>query len=98
MFGDSINTEALFGDLRDRWRRMCEKYVGTVEGKDMLVIGGQLPEELRTGAEATRLRIETAERVRDEISKLRKSQGYPDEDPSLSQAVTWPRESQVGHS
>ena len=55
---------------------------------------GDLPEELRDSKEAEQIRVEVALRVRNEVLKLRKSLGYPDEDPAwkLGLAETWARD------
>lgn len=141
-FGDPVDMEATFGDLRARWkvlvRRAAERRDAEIRaaeeeaaagararaalvtektaaadkqagrhgivsakarppprspgsrGPDVLRVG-ELPDELKYGKEVEELRIEVARRVRDEVLKLRKSLGYPDEDPDkkLGLAETW---------
>jgi monolysocardiolipin acyltransferase len=50
---------------------------------------GELTEGLKYGKEAVALRMEVANRVRDEVLKVRKSLGYPDEDPKQGLVETW---------
>lgn len=137
VFGDKLDMESTFGDLRQQWKRLVRKAVekraaeiavvekqiadatavsakiaakdrqagrhGIVSAKpavqvklkkpDVLRIG-DLPEELKYSKEAEQIRIEVARRVRDEVLKVRKSLGYPDEDPAwkFGVAETWARE------
>lgn len=136
-FGDKVDMEATFGDLRRQWKGLVRKAVeeraaeikaaeaqiseetavsektaaadrqagrhGIVSAKqapppsikkpDVLRIG-ELPEELQHSKEAEKIRIEVAKRVRDEVVKLRKSLGYPDEDPTwkFGLAETWAKD------
>ncbi|OTA60293.1 acyltransferase [Hypoxylon sp. EC38] len=85
-FGELVDTEKVFGDLRARWQELVRKE------KKMLAMG-ELTDELKYGKEAVDLRIEVARRVRDEVMKVRKSLGYPDEEePGFELAETWARE------
>ncbi|KAI1326019.1 acyltransferase [Xylariaceae sp. FL0255] len=115
-FGELVDTEAVFGDLRTRWqdlvRREQERDVKAQgkllakrkeEGseKDLVrpqrqrAMGDLWTDELKYGDEAVGLRIEVARRVRDEVLKVRRSMGYPDEDPpGFELAETWAREPQ----
>lgn len=131
-FGDKLDMEATFGDLRARWKRLVaeamvkrqaeidaaeaqiarvtalsEKEIaadrqagrhGLVTSKQDLVRGmkrpdvlrvGELPEELKYSKEVEAIRIEVTRRVRDEVLKVRRSLGYPDEDPKFRLAETW---------
>ena len=48
---------------------------------------------MRDGPEAVELRIAVAKQVRDEISKLRESMGFPaEEDETAALAETWAKE------
>jgi monolysocardiolipin acyltransferase len=85
-FGELMDTEEAFGDLRARWRELVRK-----EGTTTLAMG-ELSDELKYGREAVDLRIEVAKRVRDEMEKLRVSLGYPEDDPALALAETWAKE------
>ncbi|KAI1772499.1 acyltransferase [Hypoxylon cercidicola] len=84
-FGDPVDADAAFGDLRARWRDLVRR-----QGRVLAV--GELTDELKYGDEAVRLRIEVARRVRDEVIKVRRSLGYPEEEPGLELAETWARE------
>ncbi|KAI1144605.1 acyltransferase [Hypoxylon sp. FL0543] len=86
-FGELVDTEKTFGDLRARWRELVRR-----EKKKTLAMG-ELTDELKYGKEAVALRIEVARRVRDEVMKVRRSMGYPDEEePGFELAETWARE------
>ena len=92
-FGDALDSEAVFGDLRKRWKELVERRrsgLGRVGGEE--VLGELRDEELRDGPEARAIRIEVARRVRDEVMKLRKQMGYPDGDPALGDAETWAKD------
>jgi len=92
-FGDALDTEAVFGDLRKRWKELVERRrngLGRIDGED--VLGELRDEELRDGPEARAIRIEVARRVRDEVMKLRKQLGYADGDPTLGKAETWAKD------
>lgn len=136
-FGDKVDMESTFGDLRRRWKKLVRKAVeernaeiavverqiaeatavsektaasdkqagrhGIVSTKQAVPAGlkkpdvlriGEVPEELKHNKEAVEIRIEVTRRVRDEVLKLRKSLGYPDEDPAwkFGLAETWARD------
>lgn len=83
-FGGNVGGEGAgngFGELRERWR-------GLVGGREM----GVLDEELRCGKEAVELRIECTRRVRQEVLKIRRMSGLPDEDPKEGLVETWREE------
>ncbi|KAI2639663.1 acyltransferase [Hypomontagnella submonticulosa] len=85
-FGELLDTEKTFGDLRARWQELVRR-----EKKTLAM--GELTDELKYGKEAVDLRIEVARRVREEVMKVRKSMGYPDEEePGFELAETWARE------
>lgn len=137
-FGDRVDMEATFGDLRARWKRLVRDAMarrdaeiaaaaaaaarraaqvttrsakeaaadrqagrhGLVTSKQDPARGlaaaapaplrvGELPEELRHSAEAEAIRVEVARRVRDEVLKVRRGLGYPEEDPRFGLAETW---------
>ncbi|KUI60562.1 Lysophosphatidylcholine acyltransferase [Cytospora mali] len=132
-FGDKVDMEATFGDLRARWKALVrremdirEAEIAAVErqiaaaaaprakvapdsGRTGIVAAlpktpsikkpdvlrvGELPDELKYSKEAQEIRIEVASRVRNEVLKLRKSLGYPDEDPAwgFGRAETWAKD------
>ncbi|KAF2144237.1 uncharacterized protein K452DRAFT_223839 [Aplosporella prunicola CBS 121167] len=82
-FGDRVDTEAVFGDLRARWRELVRRE-GT-DGAEM----GVLSDGLKYGTEAVELRKECTMRVRHEVQKVRRARGFPDEDPKVGLAETW---------
>ena len=86
-FGDRVDMDACFGDLRDRWRALKEK-VGAVSEE----VGILRDEELKYGAEAVELRKECTMRVREQVLRLRRQSGWVDEDPKASLAETWREE------
>jgi monolysocardiolipin acyltransferase len=85
-FGSKVDPAILEG-FRERWRLLREK-VGAK--------GQELNEELMWGKEATALRIEIAKTLRGEIEKLRRAQGYQDEDPKTGVWETWQEEGSLG--
>ena len=102
-FGDKIDTEARFGDLRKRWQEMKEQVLyehhenkdpsdqamrARVAKYDRLGLGTPMIDDV----ELHELWKETALRVREEILKLRRERGWPDEDPKASAAETWRKE------
>lgn len=136
-FGDRVDMEQTFGDLRRQWKRLVRKAVekrdaeiaavekqiadamavsektaasdrqagrhGIVSARQALPVGlkkpdvlriGELPEELKHSKEVDEIRTEVTRRVRDEVLKLRKSLGYPDEDPAgkFELAETWAKD------
>ena len=143
-FGDRVDMESTFGDLRRRWKALVKKAMDAREAEiaaadrlaeaaaaggksisaakvaasesnsgrtgivaalptrrpsaagarpDVLRVG-DLPDELKHSKEAEQIRVEVALRVRNEVLKLRKSLGYPDEDPAwrLELAETWAKD------
>lgn len=133
-FGERVDMEATFGDLRTQWKRLVRRAVekrdaeiklveaaiaretavsektaaadrqagrhGLVSAKPVLPPGmkkpdvlriGELPDELKYNKEAEEIRVEVAARVRNEVLKLRRSLGYPEEDAKFGLAETWAR-------
>ncbi|KAI1820994.1 acyltransferase [Xylaria intraflava] len=89
-FGDLVNTEKTFGDLRAQWQELVRQH--DVEAQTPRVLG-ELPDELKYGEKAVQLRIEVARRVREEVLKVRRGLGYLDEEPAgFELAETWTRE------
>ena len=81
VFGEEVDVREVFGDQIDRWNEIKHRVRGR-PGK-----GGD-PQAWR---EAVGIRIEVARRVREEVLKVRKGLGYPDEDEALGRAETWAR-------
>lgn len=84
-FGELLDTEKKFGDLRARWQELVRK-----EKRGLAM--GELTDELKYGKEAVNLRIEVARRVREEVAKVRRNMGYPEEEPRFELAETWAQE------
>ncbi|KAI1435734.1 acyltransferase [Xylaria sp. CBS 124048] len=89
-FGDLIDTEKTFGDLRAQWQELVRQHDKKTQAPRVL---GELPDELKYGEKAVKLRIEVARRVREEVLKVRRGLSYPDEEPAgFELAETWRRE------
>lgn len=90
-FGNSVDSEKLFGDLRKKWQKLVklQKEALVKKGIPFDWEMGELTEGLKYGKEAVALRAEVTRRVRQEVLKVRKSLGYPDEDPKQSLVETW---------
>lgn len=95
-FGEKVDVDGVFGDLRERWRKVYErerrKESGEVKGQEVGLAVGVLTEELKYGEEAVRLRMECTMRVREKVLEVRRSRGYPDEDPKARLVDTWRKE------
>lgn len=86
-FGGNVGGEGnVFHELRERWRGLVARKGG--REREM----GVLDEELRYGQEAVDLRIECTRRVRQEVLKIRRMSGLPDEDPKEGLVETWREE------
>lgn len=79
VYGDAV-PDARFEDVRQQWNRLWLREGGGPVGQS---------DVLRTGEEAVRLRIETTRRVREEVVKLRRTLGYPDEEPGADDPATY---------
>jgi monolysocardiolipin acyltransferase len=90
-FGEKVDTEAVFGDLRRRWRELKAKSEA-VDPSSADAPLGVLNEDLMYGQEAVELRKECTSKVRDLVLAVRRSRGLPDEDPKASLADTWAQE------
>ncbi|KAH6517298.1 hypothetical protein HBI81_179670 [Parastagonospora nodorum] len=87
-FGEKLDTEEVFGDLRRRWEQMRakeEKAGGRLEV-------GVLNDALKYSEEAVSIRKECTRRMRQAVLDLRRLRGYPEDDPKNSLAQTWLRE------
>ncbi|CAD6505374.1 BgTH12-00865 [Blumeria graminis f. sp. triticale] len=90
-FGETIDGERIFGDLRHKWKQLVQQQKEELQRKGLETKWelGYLNEELKYGGEAVAIRKEVTLRVRNEVLKVRRNLGYPDEDPSLSLPETW---------
>ncbi|KAL9108587.1 MAG: hypothetical protein Q9227_006673 [Pyrenula ochraceoflavens] len=95
-FGEPVDTDAVFGDLRRRWaeiksdedREILAAEQGDGEGGVERRLG-ILGEKMKYGKEAVELRVECARRMREEVLKVRRGRGLPEEDPKFGLAETW---------
>ena len=101
-FGEVLDYEATFGDLKRRWEglvrreemRVAAAAAAGAKGKGrekvLLPPGEVATEELKYGEEAEAIRIEVARRMRGEILKVRWALGgYPEPEPAFGLAETW---------
>ncbi|KAF4628062.1 hypothetical protein G7Y89_g10094 [Cudoniella acicularis] len=90
-FGEKVDGEKVFGELRERWRKLVkiQKEALIKKGEAINWEMGELTEGLKYGSEAVALRKEVTMRIRQEVLKVRKSLGYPDEDPKSGLVETW---------
>ncbi|TGO16938.1 hypothetical protein BTUL_0022g00390 [Botrytis tulipae] len=90
-FGESVDGERIFGDLRLRWQKLVQlqKEALRRKGLDDNIEMGELTEGLKYYKEAVALREEVTIRVRQEVLKVRRSLGYEDEDPKQGLVETW---------
>ncbi len=93
-FGEKVDFEETFGDLRQRWRGLVQRrrLAQISEKADMHAVemlGDLRDDELKYGKEADEIRIEVARRVRESVLKVRASLGYAESDPSYGYAETW---------
>ena len=95
-FGREVDTEAVFGDLRKRWKEIRDDdYARSVRNPHAPYPNeaiGLLTDTLVHSDEAVELRKECTRRLRQEVLKVRRSRGYPDEDPKAGLVETWMRE------
>lgn len=90
-FGDKVDGEKVFGELRARWKKLVQmqKEALVKRGQAADFEMGELTEGLKYGSEAVALRKEVTMRIRMEVLKVRREMGYPDEDPKSGLVETW---------
>jgi len=91
-FGDKVDMESTFGDLREKWRQLHDRVRRENGAQAAEEVGILRDDELKYGEEAVALRKECMLRVRQEVLKLRRQRGWPDEDPKSSLVETWKQE------
>jgi len=93
-FGERVDAEKIFGDLRQKWKRLVrlQKEALRRKGEDDDLAIGELTEGLKYNSEAVAIRKEVTRRVRMEVLKVRRSLGYADEDPKEGLVETWVEE------
>ncbi|KAL2809407.1 hypothetical protein BJX63DRAFT_405763 [Aspergillus granulosus] len=87
-FGQKVDTEAVFGEMRSRWQKLKAK-AELADPKISELPLGALNDELLYGAEAVELRKEVTKKVRDLVLEVRRSRGLSDEDPKAGLVETW---------
>lgn len=92
-FGEIVDGESVFGELRDRWKKLVQnqKELLRERGEKVQWELGELSDDLKFGSEAVEIRKEVTRRVRNEVLKVRRSLGYPDEDARQGLVETWTR-------
>ena len=98
-FGDLVE-EGAWDEYRKKWRDLVEegkrrrradehsdaKELDAIEWSEL----GEVKDDwLRYGDEAVQLRKEVADRVRQELVKMRRARGWPEEDARARLAETW---------
>ncbi|KAI7659346.1 hypothetical protein KC322_g17658 [Hortaea werneckii] len=101
-FGSPVDTEEVFGPFRQRWQELKDRAKrkrmlsfptkDPAEDPEKEALGELDDEELKYGQEAEQLRIEVTLAVRNEVLKVRRSRGLPDEDPKRGLAETFAAE------
>ncbi|KAL2820893.1 hypothetical protein BDW59DRAFT_181339 [Aspergillus cavernicola] len=87
-FGQKVDTDAVFGEMRSRWQKLKAKAeLASPETCDLPL--GALNDELLYGTEAVELRKEVTKKVRDLVLDVRRSRGHSDEDPKAGLVETW---------
>lgn len=86
-FGEKVDMEEKFGDLRDKWKKLVAKELKNVPGGELEV--GHLTDALKYGQEAVELRKECSMRVREEVLRVRRMRGWPEEDPKFGLVETY---------
>ncbi|PYH95262.1 tafazzin [Aspergillus ellipticus CBS 707.79] len=90
-FGQRVDRDAVFGDMRKRWQDIKTKAERvSPETRDLPL--GVLSDELLYGTEAVELRKEVTKKVRDLVLEVRRSRGHSDEDPKEGLVETWIQE------
>ncbi|KAK3696898.1 Lyso-phosphatidylcholine acyltransferase [Vermiconidia calcicola] len=98
-FGDFVDSEAVFGPFRERWRELKDKsrrkrLHSMPESAELEneTLGELHDDTLKFGPEAEQLRIDVTLAVRNEVLKVRRSRGLLDEDPKRGLAETYRKE------
>lgn len=100
VFGDLVDTEKVFAPFRQRWQDLKERakqrrlqLVSKVSDQPIGHVSDELgvitDDDLKYGREAEQLRIEVTMAVRNEVLKVRRLCGLPDEDPKRGLAETF---------
>jgi monolysocardiolipin acyltransferase len=102
-FGERVDVELVFEPFRERWRQLKDRTRRRSFATDPAAaqewqehLGMLHDDELKYGDEAKQLRIDVTLAVRDEVLKVRKLSGLPDDDPKSGLAETWREEGSQG--
>ena len=96
-FGEPIDRDVVLEPLRTRWRELKRKAGATLThsqstSKESDSLGELTDPFLRSSPEAEELRIDVTLAVRNEVLRLRRERGWPDEDPKNGVASTYQHE------
>ncbi|TLD23052.1 hypothetical protein PspLS_07437 [Pyricularia sp. CBS 133598] len=102
VFGEPLDFDLAFGDLKRKWDALvasaAEAAAYRAAPSRWTVAFPPETVNLEHGEEARAIRVEVTDRIRDEVLKLRRGLGYPDQDPDMGLAETWAREPGVGYT
>ncbi|KAI6357568.1 hypothetical protein MCOR25_007612 [Pyricularia grisea] len=106
VFGEPLDFDLAFGDLKRKWDALVAEAAAAAASRAAAADSSRRwivpfpaePVDLEHGDEARAIRVEVAKRIRDEVLKLRRGLGYPDQDPKMGLAETWAREPGVGYT
>ncbi|TLS29804.1 hypothetical protein PpBr36_00333 [Pyricularia pennisetigena] len=102
VFGEPLDFDLAFGDLKRKWDALVASAAAAAASRAApsrwAVAFPAETVDLEHGDEARAIRIEVTKRIRDEVLKLRRGLGYPDQDPGMGSAETWAREPGVGYT
>jgi monolysocardiolipin acyltransferase len=90
-FGEKVDGEKVFGELRAKWKDLVQQQKEALmrKGVAMELEMGELTDGLKHCKEAQAIREEVTHRIRQEVLKVRRSLGLPDEDPKEGLVETW---------
>lgn len=90
-FGDQLDGEKVFGELRRKWKALVilQREALRHKGQNDELVMGELTEGLKYGKDAVEIRKEVTRLVRAEVMKVRQSLGYSEEDPKNGLVETW---------
>ena len=90
-FGEKVDSEKVFGELRERWKNLVRLQKEALKKKGVMTEWdmGELTDGLKYATEAEALRKEVTLRIRQEVMKVGKGLGIPDEDPKQGLVETW---------
>ncbi|ORY15130.1 hypothetical protein BCR34DRAFT_622985 [Clohesyomyces aquaticus] len=90
-FGERLDGDKVFGDLRDRWQRIRAR-----EEKGATPEMGVLKDAFKDSEEVVKIRKECTMRIRAAVLAVRRTRGHADEDPKVGLAETYAMEGSEG--